>query len=180
MYNSTTTSATDPASATVNMEWLDSLFVDTHDTIPKPDKAKVGTIVDVENVVKLDLVDNDTDDDDERYVLVDMVSNLAGGGWTVVTDAGTYGQSGLIPAAGSTAVPINLVSMYRKINYDNVTKDHKKDTAAKTVHGTDSWRYSRWRWLRWLGKIEESLRSKPCRFTRCAALQRCCHSTKSE
>ena len=36
----------------------------------------------------------------EQYVLVDMVSNLAGGGWTVVTDAGTYGQSGLIPWYG--------------------------------------------------------------------------------
>ena len=73
-----------------------------------------------------------TDDDgDEQYILVDMVSNLAGGGWTVVTDAGTYGQSGLIPADRlSTAVPVNLVSMYRNINYENVTKDHKKETAG--------------------------------------------------
>ena len=56
-----------------------------------------------------------------------MVSNLAGGGWTVVTDAGTYGQSGLIPGMDSNAVPVNLVSMYRNINYENVTKDHMKD-----------------------------------------------------
>ena len=58
------------------------------------------------------------------------MSNLAkGGGWTVVTDAGTYGQSGLVVPADNTtsaAVPINVVSMYRNINYDNVTKDHKK------------------------------------------------------
>ena len=64
-----------------------------------------------------------------QYVVVDMVSNLAGGGWTVVTDAGTYGQSGLVVPADNTtsaAVPINIVSMYRNIKYDNVTKDHKK------------------------------------------------------
>ena len=41
----------------------------------------------------------DPDAEKEQYILVDMVSNLAGGGWTVVTDAGTYGQSGLIPVA---------------------------------------------------------------------------------
>ena len=66
------------------------------------------------------LTTDDVADGDEQYVVVDMVSNLAGGGWTVVTDAGTYGQSGLIPtdAGTTTAVPINLVSMYRKINYD--------------------------------------------------------------
>ena len=132
LYNSTTTSATDPTSATVNMaNWI-LYFVDTHDKIMTPEKAKVGTIVDVANVVSLDL-DNDTDDDAVQYVVVDMVSNLAGGGWTVVTDAGTYGQSGLIPVGDSTAVPVNLVSMYRNINYENVTKDHKKDTAAEST-----------------------------------------------
>ena len=124
-YNTTTTSATNPASAEVDMEDWFLYFVDTHDTIMTPEKVD-----DVENVVKLNLIDlpnDDADDADEQYILVDMVSNLAGGGWTVVTDAGTYGQSGLIPTADtSTAVPINLVSMYRNINYDNVTKDHKK------------------------------------------------------
>ena len=70
----------------------------------------------------------------EQYILVDMVSNLAGGGWTVVTDAGTYGQSGLVYQADTTsaAVPINVVSMYRNITYDNVTKDHKKDNSRMT------------------------------------------------
>ena len=51
-------------------------------------------------------------------------------GLLLSTDGDTYGQSGLVvPAAdptGNTAVPIDLVSMYRNINYENVTKDHKK------------------------------------------------------
>ena len=43
----------------------------------------------------------------EQYILVDMVSNLAGGGWTVVTDAGTYGQSGLVvPTEGIVLLPL--------------------------------------------------------------------------
>ena len=127
LYNSTTTSATVSTSITVNMaDWV-LRIVDTHDKIPSPDKAKVGEIADVANVVSLDLTFNDDTANAVQYVVVDMVSNLAGGGWTVVTDAGTYGQSGLIPTeATSAVVPINVVSMYRNINYDNVTKDHKK------------------------------------------------------
>ena len=85
LYNTTTTSATDPASTAVDMTGWFLYFVDTHDKIMTP--AKVD---DVENVVMLDLVDpGETPVVKEPYVLVDMVSNLAGGGWTVVTDAGT-------------------------------------------------------------------------------------------
>ena len=74
------------------------------------------------------LVQNFVADGDEQYVLVDMVSNLAGGGWTVVTDAGTYGQSGQLKQnAMDTTASVPLVSMYRNINYENVTKDHAKD-----------------------------------------------------
>ena len=42
LYNTTTTSATDPASAaTVNMAGWILYFVDTHDKIMTPEKAKV-------------------------------------------------------------------------------------------------------------------------------------------
>ena len=125
LYNSTTTSATVSTSITVDMANWVLRIVDTHDEIPPPADATVATFEKVKNVVMLDLVPDDANAK-EPYILVDMVSNLAGGGWTVVTDAGTYGQSGLIPVADSTAVPKDVVSMYRNINYDNVTKDHKK------------------------------------------------------
>ena len=55
LYNTTlTTSATDSTSATVNMAGWILYFVDTHDKILKPEKAKVGEIADVANVVSLD------------------------------------------------------------------------------------------------------------------------------
>ena len=130
LYNSTTMSATDPAnpaSATVNMGGWILYFVDEHDTIPTPKEKTILTLK-VQNVVELDLLPGDNLATKQDYILVDMVSNLAGGGWSVVTDAGTYGQSGLVVPAedDSTAAPINIVSMYRNINYENVTKDHKK------------------------------------------------------
>ena len=57
----------------------------------------------------------------EQYVVVDMVSNDAGGRWT-----NDIGQSGTLPAAtpvaGVTVTPVELISMYRKINYTNVLK----------------------------------------------------------
>ena len=59
LYNSTTTSATNPASATVNMGGWFLYFVDAHDKIPTPADATVATFAKVKNVVKLDLVDPD-------------------------------------------------------------------------------------------------------------------------
>ena len=135
LYNTTLTSSAKGAIDTIPLNagmggWF-LYFVDTHDKIPKPVEAKVGTIEKVKNVVMLDLLDTDDPDVAEPYILVDMVSNLAGGGWTVVSDAGTYGQSGKIKQSGTdTTAAVDLVSMYRKINYGNVTKDHAKDKLA--------------------------------------------------
>ena len=139
LYNSTLTSSakgainTTPLNATMGNWFL--YFVDEHDEIPTPEKLAVNvpagattTVADILNVVALDL---DNTPGDEQYIVVDMVSNLAGGGWTVVTDAGTYGQSGKIKRETTDATAaVDLVSMYRKINYDNVEKDFEKDTAA--------------------------------------------------
>ena len=136
LYNTTLKSsakgAIDTISITVNMaDWI-LYFVDTHDTIPKPVEDKVGAIEKVKNVVMLDLVlPGETPVVKEPYILVDIVSNLAGGGWNVVTDAGTYGNSGKIKRnADDTTAAVDLVSTFRKITYDNVTKDHAKDKLA--------------------------------------------------
>ena len=140
LYNSTLTSSakgainTTPLTATMGGWFL--YFVDTHNTIPVPVAAgkditpeNATAAINVKNVISLDLVDADGTAED--YVLVDMVSNLAGGGWTVVTAEGTYGQSGKIKQSVTDATAaVDLVSMYRKINYDNVTKDHAKDKLA--------------------------------------------------
>ena len=138
LYNSTLTSSakgainTIPLNATMENWFL--YFVDTHNTIPVPTEQDVIPVADaaaikVKNVVKLEL--NAIVDGEEQYVLVDMVSNLAGGGWTVVTADGTYGQSGKIKQSTTDATAaVDLVSMYRKINYANVEKDFAKDTAA--------------------------------------------------
>ena len=139
-YNTTLTSSatgaidTIPTSAAL-ANWI-LYFVDTHDKIPVPVDATVGTVEGVKNVVALDLTDGSTlntpDETDEQYILVDMVSNLEGGGWNVVTDDGAYGQSGKLKLSTADATAaVSLVSMYRNINYDNVTKDFEKATAAE-------------------------------------------------
>ena len=63
-------------------------------------------------------------------VLLDQISNVSGIGW-LITEA--PGQDGSLAEPGdpNTFVSVNLVSMYRNINYDNVTKTHNADDAAK-------------------------------------------------
>ena len=63
---------------------------------------------------------------------VDQVSNVAGGGWIV--DIGQNGRwTGTSnQATGNSALPTNIVSMYRNINYARVVKpDHNKDSATE-------------------------------------------------
>ena len=128
------------ATPAVMTEWI-LYFVDTHDKIPVPAEADVdpdgdgaAAAITVKNVVSLNLIDADgnTDDDaDEQYVLVDMVSNLAGGGWTVVTADGSKGQNGAHKQNDTDATAaVDIVSMYRNINYANVEKDFEKDKEA--------------------------------------------------
>ena len=134
-YNTTVANSTKGSIDTTTTQavmgaWI-LYFVDEHDDIPVPAEATVGTVEKVKNVVSLDLTGDDTDNA-VQYILVDMVSNLAGGGWKVVTEAGTYGKSGKLKQnTTDTTASVEIVSMYRKINYDNVTKDHAQDTAAK-------------------------------------------------
>ena len=63
-------------------------------------------------------------------VLLDQVSNVSGIGW-LITEA--PGQDGSLAQAEdpNTFAPTNLISMYRKITYDNVTKTHDAADAAK-------------------------------------------------
>ena len=136
-YNTTVANSTKGSVDTTTTQavmgaWI-LYFVDEDDDIPVPAEATVGTVEKVKNVVELELVDSGADPEPaEQYILVDMVSNLAGGGWTVVTETGTYGQSGkLKQTTADTTASVEIVSMYRKINYDNVTKDHEQDTAEK-------------------------------------------------
>ena len=65
---------------------------------------------------------------------VDQVSNISGAGWIV-----DIGQSGRItdPTVAGTALPINIVSMYRKINYKKVQNTDGGD-AAKRLEGVPS------------------------------------------
>ena len=62
---------------------------------------------------------------------VDQVSNISGAGWIV-----DIGQSGRVtdPTVAGTALPINIVSMYRKINYKKVQNTDGGD-AAKRLEG---------------------------------------------
>ena len=62
---------------------------------------------------------------------VDQVSNISGAGWIV-----DIGQSGRVtdPTVAGTALPINIVSMYRKINYKKVQNTDGGD-AAKRLDG---------------------------------------------
>ena len=62
--------------------------------------------------------------------LSDQISNIELGGWNV-----DIGSSGALGAATATFSPVNMVSMYRNIVYDNVTKVHNKDDAAKNRDG---------------------------------------------
>ena len=55
----------------------------------------------------------------------DQVSNVEFLGWDV-----NIGQSGKLGAASATFTPDDLVSMYRKINYTNLTKKHGDKNAA--------------------------------------------------
>ena len=171
-------------------------FVDQHDKIPVPKEMTVtpltsGTAVaKVQSVVELDLYSNDdattagsvlgTNETKEKYILVDMVSNLEGGGWTVVTADGTYGQSGKIKqSATDTTAAVDLISMYRNINYANVAKDHEKDKlddnrnaqlgAIPNGGAAGSWKKSQ-------RYFNNNLIGTP----RCATLQRCCNGCYRE
>ena len=57
--------------------------------------------------------------------LADQVSNIELGGWDV-----DVGQSGSLGAATDTFSPTRMISMYRNITYDNVTKIQNEDDAA--------------------------------------------------
>ena len=65
--------------------------------------------------------DGDTEDDGETYLVVDVVGNLAGGGWT-----NDIGQNGRVSEENAK----DLISMYRNINYDRVQKTHNADDAT--------------------------------------------------
>ena len=62
--------------------------------------------------------------------LSDQISNIELGGWNV-----DIGSSGALGARTTTFSPVNMVSMYRNIVYDNVTKVHNKDDATKNRNG---------------------------------------------
>ena len=57
--------------------------------------------------------------------LADQISNVELGGWTV-----DIGQSGSLGRATETFSPVNMVSMYRNINFENLTKKHGDKNAA--------------------------------------------------
>ena len=57
--------------------------------------------------------------------LSDQISNVEFVGWDV-----NIGQSGKLGAASTTFTPEDLVSMYRGINYENLTKKHGDKNAA--------------------------------------------------
>ena len=57
--------------------------------------------------------------------LADQISNVELGGWTV-----DIGQSGSLGRATETFSPVNMVSMYRNINFENLTKKHEDKNAA--------------------------------------------------
>ena len=57
--------------------------------------------------------------------LADQVSNVELGGWDV-----DVGQSGSLGKATETFSPTRMISMYRNITYDNVTKVRNKDDAV--------------------------------------------------
>ena len=63
-------------------------------------------------------------------VLLDQVSNVSGVGWVITAAPGSSGRIA-VPDDITTFVPSDLVSMWRKINYANVTKTHNADDAAK-------------------------------------------------
>ena len=58
--------------------------------------------------------------------LSDQVSNVELGGWNV-----DIGSSGSLGTATETFTPVNMVSMYRNIKYEDVTKVRNKDDATK-------------------------------------------------
>ena len=87
-----------------------------------------------------------------QYVLVDVVSNQAGGYWKGTGWVNDIGQSGTLPRDTTTVTPVPLISMYRNINHTNVLKgDHDADPAKNRTaqlnavpSGTakDSWKAS--------------------------------------
>ena len=123
LYNTTTTNPANNTGTDVNISNWILYIVNDHSDIPKPKKATVGNVKGVANVVKLNLIRRFVLfglDPPEQYILVDIVSNIAGGGW--VNDVG---QNGALPRKGTNITPKPLISMYRNINYDDVTSKHR-------------------------------------------------------
>ena len=58
-------------------------------------------------------------------MLADQISNIERAGWDV-----NIGQSGKLGAATQTFTPVDMISMYRDINFENLTKKHGDKNAA--------------------------------------------------
>ena len=75
---------------------------------------------------------------------IDQVSNVAGAGWVV--DIGQSGRvTGTTADGGGTSAPVNIVSMYRNINYNKVQGTEADGERLKGVPGgnaRDSWKAS--------------------------------------
>ena len=105
-------------------------------------------------------------------MLSDQVSNVEFLGWDV--NIGQSGKTtGVHPASADTFVADDLVSMYRKINYTNLTKKHGDKNAAdnrveqlKAIPGGNA--EGGWDGI----DCQRHIRDQPIRFARCAAFRR--------
>ena len=145
LYNTTPAATGSANGVTVDMSGWTLLFVDDYADIPVPaeksiDPDDTGTLpaIKVKNVVNID-VDGAGTGTAADYVLVDIVSNdtAAGGGW--VNDIGQKGNS-------TATTKVDLISMYRNIDYKKVTdatkkrEEQLKDFPSGTAKG--SWKAS--------------------------------------
>ena len=104
-----------------NYQWIELYNTDNVNSDAKTDTGDPATV----DLSKYKLVFTPGGDLPKPAKLADQVSNVDLDGWDV-----DVGQSGSLGAATDTFSPTRMISMYRNITYDNVTKIRNKDDAA--------------------------------------------------